>query len=348
MKIKYEDLHKFHTGILRKCNLDDFSNDSVSLGLCQTSLRGVDSHGVRLLPHYVNSALNGRKNPNPKFELTFKYPSIGLLDADNAFGHAAGMKAVDHGMEVADKYGIGVIAVSNSSHPGAMATMALKAADRGYICFAFTHADALILSYSGTRPFFGTNPVCFAAPRKEKDPYCLDMATSTVPWNRVLVHRGKNLPLDEGLAVDKHGNLTTNPHEAVALKPTGGYKGYGLASMVDILCGVYSGMAFGRDILSMYKADIKTPRKLGQFYMVMKTDGAIEADNFIFALQEMTNQVRNEPSIKGEKVMLPGDKEIETAKERLKNGIPLDDITYSKFVELSTEFNEKLIVFDED
>lgn len=339
MIISYNKLLKFSQILLEKSGLDDFSVSSVALGLCETSLRGVDSHGIRLLPHYVNSALSGRKNPRPDYKFSLTFPSLGLLDADNAFGHAAGMKAVDHAMEIAKTQGIGVVAVSNSSHPGAMASMALRAARKGYMAFAYTHADSLVLSHNGVRPYFGTNPICLAVPRIEKEPYCLDMACSVIPWNRLLIHKNNDTLLPDNVAADDKGRMTKDPKAATCLMPTGGYKGYGIGSMVEILCGVYTGMAFGRSIPAMYGAPITEPRRLGQMYMVMRTDGVISADSFLERMQEMTDQVRSEPGIEGEQVMLPGDKEIREAERRLKHGIPLDDHTANALQDLGVRFD---------
>jgi len=232
--------------------------------------------------------------------------------------------------------------LEHSSHPGAMASMALRAARSGYIAFAFTHADALVLSHNGKRPYFGTNPICMAAPRLEKEPYCLDMASSTIPWNRVIMHRNSKQPLATGVAADSDGNLTTDPESASCLMPAGGYKGYGIASMVETLCGIYTGMAFGRDIPAMFKAPIDKPRKLGQFYIVMRTDGVVSADEFIKRMQQMTDEVRSEPRINDDPVMLPGDPEILESNYRKKHGIPLDDNTISEFVNISNKFNIEL------
>jgi len=341
-KIQYKEMVDFHYAILERIGLDKYSCEAVTTGLCETSLRGVDSHGVRLLPHYVNSAISGRKNPKPNYKFNKTFPSVAHLDADNAFGHAAGMKAIDYGIEMAETQGIGVVAVSNSSHPGAMASMALKAARKGYAAFAFTHADALVLSHNGTRPYFGTNPICLAVPRIENDPYCLDMASSIIPWNRVLIHRNSKQQLQEGVAADANGNLTIEPDDATCLVPTGSYKGYGIASMVEVLCGIYTGMAFGRSIPSMYKAPMNETRNLGQFYMVMRVDGVIDAKSFISRMQQMTEEVRMEPSIPGESVMLPGDKEINEAKIRMSNGVPIDEVTTSAFLDLSKKYNVPL------
>jgi len=340
--IKYEDLVSFTQKILKIADLDKFSLDSVTKGLCETSLRGVDSHGIRLLPHYFDSAMSGRKNPRPKFKLNKSFPSIAHLDADNAFGHAAGMKAIDIAMDIAKIQGIATVAVSNSSHPGAMASMALKAAREGYIAFAFTHADALILSHGGTRPYFGTNPVCFAAPRVDNEPYCLDMATSIVPWNRIKINRSLDKKLENGIAADFNGKPTENPHKAAAVMPTGSYKGYGLASMVDILCGVYTGMAFGRAIPAMFTTEMSEQRRLGQFYMVMRSDGVISKEAFINYMQQMTDEVRSEPSMNEDSVMLPGDPQIICAKNRMKHGIPIDDPTSDALTAISIKNNVKL------
>lgn len=330
MKIRYEKLESFVDRALTLAGLDEFSKEAVCTGLCEASLRGVDSHGVRLLPHYIESALLGRKNPSPNFKFETTFPSLGHLKADNAFGHAAGMRAIDHAMEIAESQGIGVVGVSNSSHPGAMASMALRAARQGYIAFAYTHADALILSSGGTRPYFGTNPICFAVPRIEEEPYCLDMSCSVITWNKLKMKRAAGVSLPPGVAADENGIETLDPQTASCLMPMGEYKGYGLASMVEVLCGVYTGMPFGRQISSMFGSPIDQPRNLGQFYMVLRCDGVIDLSSFLDRMQQMTSEVRLEPSASTETVMLPGDKEIQEAQRRRAQGIPLDELMLSE------------------
>ncbi len=337
--IQYETLTTFTNKVLTAAGLDAYSCEAVTTGLCETSLRGVDTHGIRLLPHYAQSALSGRKNPRPQFAFTQTFPALGCLEADNAFGHAAGMKAVEHCIAMADTCGIGAVGVRNSSHPGAMASFALKAARQGYIAFALTHADALLLSYGGTRAFFGTNPICMAAPREEQEPYCLDMATSIIPWNKVRLHKDQGERLPEQVAADSSGRDTVDPGSAACLLPTGTYKGYGLASMVEVMCSIFTGMAFGLAIPAMFKEPMDKPRRLGQFYMVLRCDGCVSAEEFMHSLQEMSDAVRREPSRPGETVMLPGDKEIREAEKRRREGIPLDQLIYTELKALSKQFN---------
>ena len=310
-KIHFNEIYEFHKTVLSKAGLDEHTCESVSFGLCETSLRGVDSHGIRLLPHYTRSALLGRKNPTPEYKFKQVFPAFGHLDADNTFGHAAGMKAIDLAMPLAKEFGISAIAVSNSSHPGAMASFALRAARKGYIAFAFSHADALVSSYGGKRAYFGTNPICIAAPRNESEPFCLDMAPTMISWNKLLGARKKGESLPKEYAADENVNPTNDPELAKALLPIGGYKGFGISAMGEILCGVLTGMAFGRSIPTMFTFPMDRPKHLGQFNMVMRVDACQSQSDFELRLQQMTNEVRGEPSKQGERVQLANDPQIE-------------------------------------
>ncbi len=342
-KINHKNLKQFISKVLKKAGLDNHSRESVTMGLYEASLRGVDSHGVRLLSHYVFSALKGRKNPKPNYKFYKSFPALGVLNADNAFGHAAGMKAIDICMKIANKLGVGIVAVKNSSHPGALASMALRAARKNYIAFAFTHADSLMLSHNGKKPYFGTNPICFAAPRKEKEPFCIDMATSMISWNKLLKLRSQKKILANNLAADASGKTTKFPDKARSLLAAGSYKGYALASMVEILCGVFTGMNFGQSIPAMYKFPMNKPRKLGQFYIVFKPNAALSLNVFLKRMQNLTSQVRKQKSrTRKNKVMLPNDPEISNVKVRIKKGIPLDNETSTNMKKLSQKFEVNL------
>lgn len=307
---------------------NEFSAESVSIGLSETSLRGVDSHGIRLLPHYINALSNGRINGNPKFNIKKTFPSFVGLDADNGFGHAAGFKSIDIGMELANKYGICAISVYNSSHPGAMASFSLKAARNDLCCFAFTHADSLIQSFNSKNTFFGTNPICFAAPRANEDPFCVDMAPTYAPWNKILDYKEKGLDLEKNIAIDINGEQTLNPNEARALLPIAGYKGYALAALVEVLCSTLSGMNFGPHIPSMYGTSIKESRKLGQLYILMRPDVNVEIEEFAKNLHKMSTEIREQESKNNKSVLVPNDPQIIESKKRLKNGIPVTKEIY--------------------
>lgn len=336
-KISFEKLLNFTEKLFLSAKLDSETAKAVSFGLCETSLRGVDSHGIRLIPHYIDSALQGRKNPRPNYKFNQKFPSFGFLDADNTFGHAAGMKSIDLAMPIAEQYGICAISVINSSHPGAMASFALRAARNGYIAFAYTHADALVCSYNGKRSYFGTNPTCFAAPRANSEPFCLDMAPTSISWNKLLSLREQKKDLGNNQAADIEGNPTLDSNLAKSLIPIGGYKGFGLAAMAEVLCGVLTGMNFGRSIPPMFTSDITKPRGLGQFYLVMRADVCQPQEEFEENLNIMSEQLRKEPSKDGEKVLVPNDPQITETKKRKLNGIPMPSSLKLKLNKLSKD-----------
>ena len=296
----------------------------VAEGLVQASVRGVDSHGVRLLPHYLRALDAGRLNPSPEYHFEHTAASTGRLDGDHTFGHAAGAAGMEHAIELARENGIGAVTVYNSSHFGAAAYFSLMAAQQSMIGISSTHADALMLSHGGKRPFFGTNPICFAAPCRDEEPFCLDMATTLVTWNKLLRVRDEGGHLPAGWATDEEGEDTQDPQQTVALYPIGGYKGFGLGMMVDILCGLLTGMPFGRHISRMYADPLEERRYLGHFFMALRVDCFVPLDEFTERMQQMMVEVRSEPPRDtGDAVQVPGDPEKRAAMERLRSGIPL-------------------------
>ena len=238
--------------------------------------------------------------------------------------------------------GVCIVSVSNSSHPGAMASIAIPAAEAGFCCFAFTNADALVMPPGGTRPFFGTNPICFAAPRGTGAPFCVDMSVSEIPWNRVLLHKANQTPLPADCVTDKDGVITTDPAKAAALLGIGNHKGHALAAMVDVLCGVIAGSIFGREIPAMYQAPMTEGRNLSQFYIIFRPDIASSLDNYFLTMDRLTESVRNE-TVKADsefrKVQLPNDPQIEMENLRRTNGIPIDDETLRRLLDLKKSLN---------
>ena len=298
----------------------------LSDGICQNSLRGIDSHGIRLLPHYIDALNGGRLNKNPKYSFIDTSTSTGKLNGDHAPGYAAGCEAMTHAVTIAKKTGISAVSVHNSSHFGAAAFYALKAADQDMIGLSFTNATAHVLSYNGIRPFFGNNPICMCAPIKDEEPFCLDMATTVSTFNKIQKYKeeGKKIPV--GWAVDIDGKDTTNPEKVHSLLPIGRYKGFGLSMMVDIFCSLLSGMPFGPSVTAMFDGKLNNKRQLGHFFVVIDIKSFQDVDNFKSRMKEMVNMVRTEPSKDpNEKVICPGDPEKKVKAIRLKEGMPVQE-----------------------
>ena len=343
IKVQPVAIRQYCLDVLQRCGVRSDVAFHVAEGLTQASLRGVDSHGLRLLPHYIRALKAGRLNPDPEFRFERTAPATGRLDGDHTFGHAAGAVGMEYAITLARESGMGSVSVYNSSHFGAAAYFALMAAEQDMIGLSLTHADSLTLSYGGTRPYFGTNPICFAAPSQGEEPFCLDMATSLVTWNKVLQVRSRGETVPENWGVDDKGEDVQDPHQLAALHPIGGYKGFGLAAMVEVLCGVLSGMPFGRSISRMYADPVEQKRYLGHFFLALRIDSFMAPEEFKGSMKQMTDEVRLEPaSGGGPGIQVAGDPEKRNSRERSQEGIPLSaeemEELSSLAAELSVEF----------
>ena len=323
--------------------VDKESSYYVAEGLVHASLRGIDSHGVRLLAHYLQALEAGRINPNPEYRFYKTSSSTGLLDADNAFGHAAGMIAVQKAVEIASETGIAAVGVKRSTHFGAASYFGLEIARKDMIGFCFTHSDSLMVPTGGKRRYLGNNPICFTAPCEGEEPICLDMATSVITFNKILQLREekKNAPI--GVGADRDGNETIDPFQIVNLLPVGGYKGYGLSLMVETLCAMLTGMPFGPHIPRMYDAPIDQKRNLGHFFIVINIRTFIQINEFKKRLKQMAQELRNEPNFDPEvSVLVAGDPEKRHETIRKKNGIPLRKADRVFFKTIAEDYNLKL------
>ncbi len=342
MIVKAKSLSLFLNDIFKTLHYPSLLSKYVCDGLIETSLRGVDSHGIRLAPHYADAALLGRINTAPRFQIKKTSPATILFDADDTFGIAAAAVAMQKTIALAKSQGVTCAAVYNSSHFAAASIYTLAAARENMIGLSFTNVDSLVLPFGGRKKFLGTNPVCFAAPCAGEEPFCLDMSTSIISWNKIRQHRLKNLALESGWAADKDGNACRNPHEAAALFPVGGYKGYGLALMVEIFSSLLSGMPAAREIVSMFPVT-KEKRKLGHFLMAIDIKRFVEVSSFKNRLKNLLTELRAEIPAKGfQKVQVAGDPEKEMFKIRSQKGIPISTEELQDFRRVAKKLNISL------
>lgn len=335
-------IYEFLQSALMAVKVRDDVIKHVSEGLLNASIRGVDSHGIRLLPHYVASVEGGRINPNPQYRFESTASAAGTFDADHTFGHAAGIEAMHRAVDMASGAGAGIVSVYNSTHCGTSAFFALEAAKKGLIGLAFTHANSLLNTPNTTRPFFGLNPIAMAVPCEGEEPFCYDSAPSVITWNKLLQLKQENIDAPLLSGADDKGIPTSDPHKITQLLPIGGYKGFGLAMIVDILCGLLTGMPVGRDISDMYKTPLSQKRYLGQIYMAINIGAFQPIDVFKNRMKKLMDDVRNEPKTDGNiAVMVPGDPEKKAATERLKNGIPVKEHDLNAFKVLADKYGIK-------
>lgn len=308
------------------------SVDATTRALMHASRVGVDSHGVRLVPHYCKVMAGGRVNPRPTVTTRRTAAATGTVDGDDGLGHLTSYRAAAFAVELARESGIGAVGAIRSSHLGAAGAYALAVAEAGMIGFATTNTDSVVGLFDGTRAFHGTNPLAFAAPVAGSKPWLLDMATSSIPMNRVLLYRSLGQTLPVGVAADKGGLATRDPHEADMLLPLGGegygFKGAALAGVATLLTGILNGTTLDHEFIPMVGSDdISTPRNMGHFFMAIDPDRFAGASLFADGMRRYLDALRGVPPVEGGKVMAPGDREWDVEARRAINGIPVDPDT---------------------
>lgn len=338
-RITHEDLARFIQATLAAVGANQASAQAVSRALVTASRMGTDSHGLRLLPHYVQALQGGRIKGAPNMVFQRRLAATGCLNADDGLGHLAGYTAMEHATAMADEVGIGAVAVGHSSHFGAAGCYALAAAERGYLGMAFCNSDPFVLLHDGAKPFHGTNPIAFAAPVAGESPYLLDMATSSIPWNRVQQFGAIGRQLPDQVAADAAGQVSRVPADIAALLPLGGsdfgFKGAGLGGMVEVLSSMLSGMQHGFRLLPMGGPDMATPRGVGHFFLAIKPDAFVDEGTFAQGLAAYLKDLRAQPASKNARVLAPGDREWRCQAQRDAQGVPLDVANQLAYAELA-------------
>jgi LDH2 family malate/lactate/ureidoglycolate dehydrogenase len=309
------------------------SADAATRAMMHASRHGVDSHGVRLTGHYCAMLEGGRLNKRPALKVDRRAAGSAIVDGNDGLGHYAAYKAVEVGVELARKSGIAGVGIIHSSHLGAAGAYALAGAEQGCIAFATTNTDSMVALFDGAARFHGTNPLAFAAPVPDSRPWLLDMATSSIPMNRVLLHRSLDKALPEGVAADAQGVPTTDPDAVEMLLPLGGaeygYKGAALAGLATLFSAILTGTTLDPDFIPMYDTEnIHTPRNMGHFVMVIDPDKFAGAAAFGQTMTRYLTSLRGAPARPGGgPIMAPGDREWAEADRRDAEGIPIDPDT---------------------
>lgn len=321
--IAHEPLTRWAAACLRATGVGDTDAHTVAAALVQTNLWGIDSHGIARLPHYLASIGAGSINPRPDYKIMRTAAGSAQFDANHGLGIAAMFAATELALQVSRDAGVGVVGLANTTHCGAIGLFTRHAARQGQIGIAFTHADSIVAPAGGTQKFLGTNPISIAFPRAGGEPLCLDMATSSIPWNRVMNYRREGKPLSPEVALDERGAPTTDPHAAACLVPLGGadfgYKGYALALMIDLLCGPLNGMASAGSIGEMY-GDLSVRRKLGSLTIAIDPSRFAGGAMLAQRVADFAELAHAQPG----NVKVPSDPEYDAESLRRRDGIPID------------------------
>jgi LDH2 family malate/lactate/ureidoglycolate dehydrogenase len=292
--------------------------------LVSADLRGVDTHGLCRLPGYLDRLRRGLINPRPVLAPERVTPVAAALDGRNGFGFVVGMRAMHEAIAIAREFGIGVVSVRRSTHFGMAASYVLHALDAGFISLVFSNASPAMPPWGGRTALLGTNPFAAGAPAGKHAPFLLDMSPAVAARGKIrrAERRGENIPL--GYALDADGRPTTDPKAALdgVVLPIGGYKGSGLAMLMDIFGGVISGANYGGDVGDQYKA-YDRPQDVGHFFLALKPDLFVPQENYRDRMDMLIARVRACPTAAGvDEVLIPGEPERRHEAQRRRSGIP--------------------------
>jgi len=340
MKVPAPLIRQQLASVLRAWGMSAAHADTTAEMMLETDLRGVDSHGISMLPTYDREFRAGRLNMQPVFKTVREGPSFALIDADASLGHPVSVHAMNLAVDKCRESGVAVVSVFNSHHFGAAGCYSRIAADRGVIGMvtASTRGVTMVPTF-GAEPVMGTNPLAFAAPARRNAPFELDMATTTVAAGKVKVYKLNHRPLPSGWVVDDKGQAVTEPEQAFGYvfdrpeggitplggpREVGGHKGYGLAVMVHILGGALAGASFSPIRNRTQKPS--DPHNIGHFFLAIdprcfRDEGAFE-DDLDQVIDVLHGARRADPA---QPVLVAGDPERATRVERLRDGVPVPD-----------------------
>jgi ureidoglycolate dehydrogenase (NAD+) len=298
--------------------------DKVADALVDTSLRGIDTHGLRLLPQYLDELATGVANAAARIRVIRDRGAGLLIDADGALGVLAGLAAAGTAAERARQFGVAAVGVRNSNHFGAASVYTRRLARDGLVGIAVTSAASRVAPYGGSEPLFGTNPISVAA-GSDGDEFALDMATSQVCFGEIKHRRAQLQPLDSGWVTDANGQPTTEPDEAYALSPLGGYKGQGLAMAVTLLGSVLTGAPPDWQLSQVGEGTPGQGRGVGHFLLALDPHAFIGQRDFSAGLTDLLGTVRAAPPANpSQPVLAAGDPQRAHERERRRDGIALD------------------------
>ena len=313
--------------IMRKFEKVDVPVDQASIvadHLIYADMRGVHSHGMIRVKAYVKRILEGGINLNPNIKVEQNAPTMALIDGDNGLGMPVTKLGVEKAIEIAKKYGMASVGVKNINHSGTMSYYLEEVAKANLVGITMATAEPIIAPYGATQSYFGTNPLAFVAPVKDNYPIMLDMATSQKAFGYVMnaKNKGEEIPLEWG-AVDKNGEPTTNPNEAVRMLPIAQAKGYGIMMMINILSGIMLNELSGDKIPSYTE---KKRQGLAQFFIVIDPANFMPLDDFLEDMKTMYDEITNMlPAKDFDRVRVPGQRGYELFEKNLENGLELNE-----------------------
>ena len=346
MTLSHIVLQDFSYRILLASGVPSAKAKLVAESLVVANLRGVDSHGVQLLPFYVNQLLDGNIDPHTDGAIAGGNGCVLVYDAQNGLGAPVSEICCNHVNRLALEHGMGIVVTRESNHFGACAYWAQRISAAGNIGIVMCNASPMVAPWQGKEPRLGTNPICMSVPGPPEKAWLLDMATTTVAAGKIY-KAGINgvAEIPPGWAIDSDGRPTTSTEKALnggMVMPLGGYKGTGLAMMVEILCAVLGGGAMSTELGGIR---IKgRPMRVSQMFMAIDVRRFLSEREFDSRMGRLVAMIKSAAAAaEYDEVLIAGEPEIRCEEERRREGIPIPDGVWNTMLETAARWQVKLI-----
>ncbi len=337
VRIPVSTLQSFIFDTLAKLGVPEDEARVCSEVVITSDLRGIESHGIGRLKYYYDRIKSGQHKAITEFEIIHESPTTAVVDGHHGMGMVTATRSMQMAIDKAEKFGMGAVAVRNSTHFGIAGYYPTMAANAGMVGMSFTNARPSIAPTFGVQPMLGTNPIAFGCPTDEPFPFIFDAATSITQRGKFEVYARAEKIAPEGWAVDQQGGMVTDPNlvlsglsrDTVALLPLGGFgeilgghKGYGLAVIVEILCASLQNGAFLQDLLGLDREGNKRHFMVGHFFMAIKIANFVPLAEFKHTTGQILRDLRAARKAPGcKRIYTAGEKEYEIEQFVRKNGV---------------------------
>jgi ureidoglycolate dehydrogenase (NAD+) len=334
------DLQRFCTEAMVRCGLSPADAAIAAEVLTTTDTWGTHSHGTRQIRPLMRAVKGGGIRPGARPAIRREGPGWALVDANMAMPMVVATQAMETAIAKAASAGIGYAGVAHSSHFGAAGYYATLALRRDMIGLSMTSCDPCVAVTGARTPVIGTNPISFAIPAGAERPVFLDIATSVGAVTKVMIAKAMARPMPEGWLRDPEGRPTTDasgyPDKSV-LQPMAGYKGYGLAVLVEVLCGILTGASFLSGIQGWINQS-GTPADQGHAFIAIDVNALMPIDTFKARMDAMIREIKAAPKAAGaERIYLPGEMEWERRDQALRHGLQLPDSVLTNLLGLAED-----------
>lgn len=326
--LSLQEVYELSRAALMACGAGEANAASVARSIREAEAEGIRNVGLAYLPYYCDHVLCGKVDGQAQPELKQTTPAALLVDAKHGFAHAAYEAGEAALLSLARSQGLAAMGLANSYASGVIGYFADRIARQGLIGLVFTNASASIAPWGGTQPLFGTNPVALGVPRADAPPIIIDQSSSTTARVNVVqaAERGESIP--DTWALDADGRPTTDPNEGLkgSIAPLGGYKGAGLALLVEVLAAGLVGANWSFQASSLGDNE-GGPPNIGQLFIAIDS-GLFGAEGFDERLETLVAAIHAQDGTR-----LPGDGRHRARRRAEAEGISLDEALHARMID---------------